>query len=113
MLVYDNLQCIYTLKMEAENSSETSVHTYRTIQYHKPEDPSSSSVCVYFSASCVYYYYNHHQHHYHCSIHSCNFKFTNVHKTLLVYYLMLRGNAVATHRKIAGSIPHTVIEICH
>jgi hypothetical protein len=111
MLVYDNLQCIYTLKMEAESSSETLVHiiiytyiyiyilvyTYHTIQYNKPEDSSPSSLSVYFSVSWVYYHHHHHHH----SIHSCNFKFTNAHKTLLVYYLMLRGNAVATHRKVA------------
>jgi hypothetical protein len=121
MLVYDNLQCVYTLKMEAASVSETLVRTYQTIQYHKPEDPSPSSLRVYFSASYVYYhysyyyycyYYYHHHHHYY-SIHPCNFKFTNVHKTLLVYYLMLRFNAVATHRKVAGSIPNGVIGILH
>ena len=123
LLVYDNLQCIYTLKMEAANSSETLVRTYQAIHYHKPEDSSPSSLCIYFSAPFLYYYYYyyyyyhhhhyHHHHHHHHSVHSCNFKFTNVHKTLLVYYLMFRGNAVATHWKVAGSIPHGVIEIFH
>jgi len=54
MLVYDNLKCIYTLNMEAESSSETFVRTYQTIQYHKPEDPCSSSVCLFFCIMCIF-----------------------------------------------------------